>query len=85
MASVFFADIPENEPIWKCAVADSGQLEIRHIGPYVELRFPEGITIDRRSTGARHAVWYSCIGALADARVAQFDKDALRILVRGGS
>lgn len=85
MASVFFADIPETEPIWKCAVGDGDQLEIRHVGPYVQLRFSGGITIDRLSTGARHAVWYSCVGALDHASVVQFDKDALRIVADGGS
>jgi hypothetical protein len=79
MPSVYFADIPETEPIWKRAVGDS-ELDIRHVGPYVQLRFPDGITIDRASTGVRIAVWYSCIGALEHARVVQFDKDALRIV-----
>jgi hypothetical protein len=85
MSSVFFPDIPETEPIWKRAVGDSGQLDTRHVGTYVELRFPDGITIDRRSTGARHAVWYSCIGALDHAKIVQFDKDALRIVADGNS
>ncbi len=85
MSSVFFADIPETEPIWKRAVGDSGQVETRHVGTYVELRFPDGITIDRRSTGTRHAVWYSCLGALDHARVVQFDKDALRIVAINAS
>lgn len=80
MASVYFADIPETEPIWKNAIGDSDQLEIRHVGPYVALHFPDGITIDRAATGARHAVWYSSIGALDQARVVQFDKAALRIV-----
>lgn len=79
MSSVYFADIPETEPIWKRAVGDS-DLEIRHVGPYVQLQFAGGITIDRKSTGARHAVWYSCLGALEHAKVVQFDKDALRIV-----
>ncbi len=84
MSSVFFADIPETEPIWKRAVGDS-ELEVRHVGTYVELRFPDAITIDRQSTGARHAVWYSCLGALEHARVVQFDKDALRIVADSAS
>jgi hypothetical protein len=79
---VFFANIPETEPVWKCAVGDS-DLDIQDRGPYVELRFPDGITIDRRSTGARHAVWYSCIGALENARIVRFDKEALRIVNAG--
>ena len=84
MSSVFFAAIPETEPIWTRAVGDS-ELEIRHVGHYVEVRFPDGITIDRRSTGTRHAVWYSCLGALEHARVVQFDKDALRIVADNAS
>ena len=44
MASVLFADISETAPIWKRAVGDS-EVEIQHLGPYVELRFPDGITI----------------------------------------
>ena len=82
MASVFFPDIPETEPIWKAAVGDS-DLETRHLGSYVELRFADGITIDRVSTGARHAVWYSCLGALDHAHITQFDKNALRIVADG--
>ncbi|HET6948799.1 MAG TPA: hypothetical protein VFI47_00385 [Acidimicrobiales bacterium] len=84
MASVFIVDVPEYEPIWTCAVGDS-DLEVRKVDHYVELRFPDAVTIDRVATGARHAVWYSCVGALTDARVVQFDKDALRIVATGGS
>ena len=38
--------------------------------------------IDRRATGCRHAVWYSALAGLQDARVAQHDKDALRVVRR---
>ncbi|MCX2934326.1 hypothetical protein ORI20_29085 [Mycobacterium sp. CVI_P3] len=79
MPSVFFPAIPETEQIWTRAVGDS-ELDTRHVGTYVELRFPDAITIDRVGTGVRHAVWYSCIGALEHARVVQFDKHALRIV-----
>lgn len=84
MASLYVVDVPDYEPIWKCAVGDS-DLEIHHVGPYVELRFPDGLTIDRRATDVRHAVWYSCIGALENARVVQFDKDALRVEAESSS
>jgi hypothetical protein len=77
--SLYILDIDEFEPVWKNAVGDSG-LEIDHVGPYVELTFPDGLTIDRVSTGVRHAVWYSAVGALKDAHVVQFDKDALRVV-----
>lgn len=79
MASLFVIDVAEYEPLWKCAVGDS-ELEVRRTGPYVELRFPDGLTIDRSATGVRHAVWYSGVAALQGARVVQFDKDALRVV-----
>jgi hypothetical protein len=78
VASLFIAHVPEYEPIWTTAVGD-GALEIHHTGPYVELRFDTAVTIDRVATATRHAVWYSCVGALKDAKVVQFDKDALRV------
>jgi hypothetical protein len=79
MPSLFIVDVPEWEPVWKNAVGDS-DLEISHVGPYVELTFPDGITIDRKAAGVRHAVWYSGVAALKDAHVVQFDKDALRVV-----
>jgi hypothetical protein len=40
------------------------------------------IVIDRRATGCRHAVWYSALAGLQSARVAQHDKNALRLVRR---
>jgi hypothetical protein len=75
-------DVEEFEPVWKNAVGDDG-LEIDHVGPYVKMTFSDGLTIDRRATGVRHAVWYSCVGALEDAKVVQFNGDALRVEADG--
>lgn len=38
------------------------------------------IVIDRRATGCRHAVWYSAVAGLQGSRVAQHDKNALRVV-----
>lgn len=47
---------------------------------------PGQIIIDRRATGARHAVWYSAVAGLQEAHIAQHDKNALRVVHRmGGS
>jgi hypothetical protein len=40
------------------------------------------IVIDRRATGCRHAVWYSALAGLQNARVLQHDKNALRVVHR---
>ncbi|MFE4754976.1 hypothetical protein ACFRIB_32690 [Streptomyces mirabilis] len=40
------------------------------------------IVIDRRATRCRHAVWYSALAGLQDARIVQHDKNALRVVRR---
>jgi hypothetical protein len=43
------------------------------------------IVIDRRATGCRHAVWYSALAGLQNARVLQHDKNALRVVHRSST
>ena len=58
-------------------------LQVEKVGPYFRIDAGGGeIVIDRRATGCRHAVWYSALAGLQDARVAQHDKDALRVVRR---
>jgi hypothetical protein len=74
---LFMLDVPENEPI--AAVAgDLPSVSLGAIGPYIVIESDEPISIDRRTTGARHAVWYSCVAGLDGWRIAQWDKDTLR-------
>lgn len=63
------------------AGADPGN-EIEKVGPYFRITQPDEIAIDRRATGCRHAVWYSALAGLEHSRVAQHDKDALRVVDR---
>ncbi|BBG00960.1 MULTISPECIES: hypothetical protein [Pseudonocardia] len=79
MTVLYVLDVPENTAVAKVAAADP-EVTVDRIGPYFELRSERDIVIDRRATGCRHAVWYSCIaGVPADSRVVQHDKDALRV------
>ncbi len=75
---LFMLDVPENVPI--AAVArDLPDVKVGRLGPYFVIESRAPISIDRRSTGVRHAVWYSCVAGLAGWRIAQWDKDALRV------
>jgi hypothetical protein len=48
--------------------------------PYFEITADGAITIDRRATGCRHAVWYSAVaGVPRNSRITQHDKNALRV------
>jgi hypothetical protein len=81
MASVYFLDVPENRPIIDVADRDS-LVHVDVIGHYFTVSAEAGFAIDRRATGCRHAVWYSCVAGLDGYRITQWDKDALRFELR---
>jgi hypothetical protein len=74
---LYVLDVPEFRAFIEegAKVAD----EVHSIGHYVQLCANDTLIIDRRQAGVRQAVWYSAIGALRHGKVAQFDKDALRV------
>ncbi len=81
MTTLYVLDVPENLALPKVAAEDPG-VTVDKIGPYFEIRADGPIVIDRRATGCRHAVWYSALAGLQDARVVQHDKNALRLIHR---
>lgn len=79
MTTLYVLDVPENTALAKVAGRDSA-VAVGRIGPYFEITSDGPITIDRRATGCRHAVWYSAVGGVArDSHITQHDKDALRV------
>ncbi|HEY3464809.1 MAG TPA: hypothetical protein VGL47_06725 [Amycolatopsis sp.] len=82
MTALYVLDVPENTPVAKVAAEDAA-VTVGRVGPYFEIRADGPIVIDRRATGCRHAVWYSCVaGVSRDSHITQHDKDALRVEVR---
>lgn len=78
MTTLFVLDVEDFRPLAEAAGAD-GDLTIRRRGPYITVTSPTTITIDRKSTGTRNAVWFSAIAAIKDGRVVRWDKTALVI------
>jgi hypothetical protein len=78
MTTLFVLDVPENVPVAEVAARDLA-VTVGRVGPYFQITAPGPIVIDRRATGCRHAVWYSSVAGLQAARIAQHDKDALRV------
>ncbi|MEU4286874.1 hypothetical protein AB0E63_01515 [Kribbella sp. NPDC026596] len=78
---LFVLDVPENTRVHEVA-AEQETVKSLRIGPYVVLESDDPIVVDRRATGCRHAVWYSCVAGLAGCRITQWDKDALRVEAR---
>lgn len=74
---LFVLDVPENTGIVEVARALPG-VRVGQAGPYFVIESDAPISIDRRATGMRHAVWYSFVAGLDGWRIAQWDKNALR-------
>jgi len=82
MNRLFVLDVPENRSVAQVA-ARSSAVQVDSLGPYFVIESDEPIVIDRRETGCRHAVWYSCLAGLdGRSRIVQWDKDALRVEAR---
>jgi hypothetical protein len=82
MNRLFILDVPENTSVAKVAAQPSA-VQVDRLGPYFVIESDGPIVVDRRETGCRHAVWYSCIAGLdGRSRIVQWDKDALRVEAR---
>lgn len=84
MASLFVLDVDDFTPFWQHATSEHGCTTTKK-GHYVQITFDDVLTIDRRATGLRHAVWYSAIGGVDGADVVQYDKDQLKLVARGAT
>lgn len=79
MSTLYVLDVPENTAVATVAAEDP-TVVVDKIGPYFEIRGDGPVVIDRRATGCRHAVWYSCIAGVAPGdAITQHDKNALRV------
>ena len=81
MTCLYVLEVPENEGLVKVASQDP-EVTIDKVGPYFRISSDTDIVMDRRVTGCRHAVWYSAIAGLEGSRIAQHDKDLLRVVAR---
>ena len=78
MTALYVLDVPENTTVAKVA-AESPEVTVGKVGPYFEITADGPIVVDRRATGCRHAVWYSCVAGVSGGRIVQHDKNALRV------
>jgi hypothetical protein len=80
---IYVLDAQEFAPIIEVARRGEGVSE-RRVGCYVEFSTDGELTIDRRTTGVRHALWYSFVGGVLEGKVVQHDKDQFRVVPDAG-
>lgn len=81
MPRLYVLEVPENEGVVRVAAADPANT-VDRVGPYFRITSSGVISIDRRATGCRHAVWYSAVAAIEASVITQHDKNALRVEAR---
>ena len=79
MTRLYILDVRDFRPVIEVAAAQPAVTR-RQAGDYAELVADGEIVIDRRATGLNHATWYSVVAGVADGRITQQDKDALRVV-----
>ena len=79
MTRLYILDVDDFRPVIEVAAGLPGGTRTQ-VGDYAELVAMGEIVIDRRATGVNHATWYSMVAGVADGRVVQQDKNALRVV-----
>lgn len=82
MPSLFVQAVDDFKPLRD--ELSSHDVEIREHPAHMEFAFERELVVRRDATGLRHALWYSCVAALQDARVVQHDKHELRLVADDG-
>lgn len=85
MPRIFVLDVPEFAGLVKAATGSSDQSVSPTREGYVMISSDKELVFDRRSTGFKPAVWYSCCSGGVDGRIAEYGRDTLRIIDRGAS
>ena len=80
MSGFYILDVPEFAPLveaarqnTKCRVHDT-------VAGYRFVEFDDFIVIERHATGFKEAVWFGCLTAGLDGKIAEFTSERLRLV-----
>jgi hypothetical protein len=79
MVKIYILDVPEFQPI----VEGARRVGIEVGGPskgYFVIAREGEVVLSRKTLGLKPAVWYSSLSGGLEGRIAQFDRDTLRIV-----
>ena len=79
MVKVYVLDVPEFRPI----IEGARRAQIGVSGPargYYVIAGEHELMFSRKALGLKPAVWYSSLSGGLEGRIAQFDRDTLRII-----
>ena len=80
MSGFYLLDVPEFAPLAAAALRTGQCREERKTGCYRYISFGDRLDIDRAETGLSEAVWFGCLTAGLDGKIAQFDSHRLSLV-----
>ncbi|MGD9943295.1 MAG: hypothetical protein AB7L76_24180 [Burkholderiaceae bacterium] len=79
MTTLFVPDVPEFQPVWQHCIARPGMRVTRHAAGYIEIETSTTLELRRSELRIPLAVWFGLPTGGLEGRIAQYDKDVLRL------
>ena len=80
MSGFYLLDVPEFAPLAQ-AVANDARCKVHGVvAGYRFVEFDREITIRRKDTGLKEAVWFGCLTAGLDGKIAPFTSEEIRLV-----
>ncbi len=80
MSGFYLLDVPEFAPLAAAALRTGKCREGRKTGCYRFIEFDDELEIERADTGLGEAVWFGCLTAGLDGKIAHFDSRRLSLI-----
>lgn len=80
MSGFYLLDVPEFAPLAAAALRTGKAREEKKIGCYRFIAFEDRLDIERTDTGLTEAVWYGCLTAGLDGKIARFDSQRMTLV-----
>jgi len=77
MSGFYILDVPEFAPLAEAARRNPRCHVHEPIAGYRFVEFDEAVTIERSDTGLGEAVWFGCLTAGLDGRIAEFTAERI--------
>ena len=80
MSGFYVLDVPEFAPLVEAA-RNNPRCRVQQVrAGYRLVEFDDTVTIERRDTGLKEAVWFGCLTAGLDGKIAEFTSERLRLV-----
>ena len=80
MSGFYVLDVPEFAALVEAALVNPKCRVHQVRAGYRLIEFDDAVTIERHDTGLKEAVWFGCLTAGLDGKIAEFTSERLRLV-----